>query len=146
MRQREMRPHVEMEFRMKQIMCWLKMRHKFTSMLLAPISQREAGLVTKTLGAPCPDVSFPPQPAVSCRHLPQAVCGWDAQTHGGLWSSRSGSGLGLAWEGAGCPGHAQDSFRSRRDARAVLSPWWLQEWDGAPCVGLFPFLLVLLCL
>lgn len=146
MRQREMRLHVEMEFRMERITCLLKTHHRFSSMLLAPVSQREAGLVTKTLGAPCPDVPFPPQPAASPRHPPRAVCGWDAQTHCGLWSSRSGSSLGLALEGAGCPGPAQDSFRSWRDEQAVLSPWWLQEWDGAPCLGLFSFLLVLLCL
>lgn len=38
--------YVEMEFRMKRITCLLKMHHKFSSMLLAPVSQREAGLVT----------------------------------------------------------------------------------------------------
>lgn len=90
---------MEMEFGMERIMCWLKTHHLFSSMLLAPVPQREAGLATKTLGAPCPDVPFPPQPAVSCRHPPQAVCGWDVQTHSGLWSSWSGSGLGLALEG-----------------------------------------------
>lgn len=49
----------------------LKTHHKLSSMLSAPISQREAGLVTKALGAPSPEDPFPPQPAYPADTCPR---------------------------------------------------------------------------